>query len=475
MQIAENIKKRLHSCAKTLLLMVILAAPFYNTCAQVFDNSRQVDTLTFAERLSIRTNITDWVLTVPNIGIEYDLRSENWNRYAVNVNVRWRPKTSGTYVRPLVFDLFEVAVEGRMYWHERKAEPMGYLKRHNPFYFWDKLFSCRRMLPKHPRWVFYRGVYLSYSDFSVLLTKHGRQGSAVMGGVTWGFVKPFLAFANGNSIDMEFGVSVGAALAKYDGYSYDDNNNCYPKHGGRGWHVMPYPVVRDLHAALVYRLGHYPIQKKYRWRYDVDLEFHDKLDSISHTRLATREQNYIRDSVYNVVAHDFRLLYDSCVAERHKQLQAEIDAKSPKRLELDSIKARKQFIRDSIQARKDSLIRAKHLEKNPKLAAAAKKSQAAKEKLKEAKERIEKENESATRPEEEAVEEKTETAAPVSDKEAAKEAARQKKEADRLKKEQEALAKKAEREAKQAKAREAAERMKERMNAQKNAKKGDQK
>lgn len=43
------------------------------TRAQVMDNSRRVDYLSMAERLSLRTNVVDWSLMVPNIGIEYDL------------------------------------------------------------------------------------------------------------------------------------------------------------------------------------------------------------------------------------------------------------------------------------------------------------------------------------------------------------------------------------------------------------------
>lgn len=325
------------------------------------DNSRKVDTLSLAERISVRTNLLDWGLTVPNIGVEFDLRSTNWNRYAVNVNLRYRPRTEGTYVRPIIFDLLEVTAEGRMYWRERRAERNGYLKRHR---FWfDKLFSCRTMMPSHPNWIFYRGGYLSYSKYSMLFGGNatGRQGSAVFAGFTWGFVKPFLAFQNGNSIDMEFGISAGLCYNNYDTYKQDEINNCYPKTGHEDWHLEKFPVVKDLHAAIVYRFGNYPIQKKYRWRYDVDMDFRNKKDSIYNAWLTAREQKYIRDSIYRVVSKEFRLLYDSCVDEKHKLEQQEIDKKSPKRLTQDSIRLRKQQIRDSIAHRKDSIATVKAL------------------------------------------------------------------------------------------------------------------
>ncbi|MBQ0073457.1 MAG: DUF3575 domain-containing protein [Prevotella sp.] len=340
-----------------MLLLLLFMMPAASLRAQVFDNSRQVDTLSIAERISIRTNLVDWGLTVPNIGVEFDLRKENWNRYAVGINLRYRPRTSGTYVRPFVFNLFEATLEGRHYWHERKAEPSGYLKRHRHWI--DKVFSCRTMMPSHPRWIFYRGGYVSYSDFSMLLGNNGWQGQAILAGFTWGFIKPFVAFQNGNSIDLEFGFSAGIGVNKYDNYTINEYTNCYPRTGTHGWGFIPYPVVREIRAGFVYRLGNYPIQKKYRWRYDVDMDYRNKRDSIYNAWLAAREQKYIRDSIYKVVAQEFKVLYDSCVDSRHKMEQDDIDAKAPKRITQDSIKLRKQFIRDSIAARKDSIAREK--------------------------------------------------------------------------------------------------------------------
>ncbi len=298
--------------------------------AQVMDNSRRVEKLSMWERMSIRTNVIDWSLMVPNVGIEYDLRPENWNRYAVNLNFRYRPKTSGTFVRPVVFNLFETTLEGRMYWRERRAESSGYLRRH--IHWWDKLFSCRTMVPSHPKWIFYRGAYLSYADYDFYLRDHkGRDGEAIMAGLTWGFVKPFVAFQNGNSLDMEFGISAGVAYLRHDMYVHDNKTNSYPRMGHSDWHMLRYPAVRDLHVAVVYRFGKYPIQKKYRWRYGVDMDFRAMKDSIYNNRMAWRERQFVKDSLYRVVSRDFKILYDSCVHQRHIERQKAIDNKAPQR------------------------------------------------------------------------------------------------------------------------------------------------
>jgi len=316
-----------------LLLMAFTILSFFSTYelrAQVMDNSRKVERLSMKERVSLRTNVVDWALMIPNIGVEYDLRPENWNRYAVNLNLRYRPHTSGTFVRPVVYDIFEATVEGRMYWRERKAEPSGYLRRH--IHWWDKLLSCRTMLPSHPKWIFYRGAYLSYSDYNLYLRgRDGKDGEAIMAGMTWGFVKPFIAFQNGNSLDMEFGISAGAAYLRNNSYRHDNKTNSYPRQGTSDWHFLSYPMVRDLHVAVVYRFGKYPIQKKYRWRYDVDMDFRARKDSIYNTDLAWREKQFIKDSLYRVVSRDFKLLYDSCVHQRRIERQRAIDNKAPER------------------------------------------------------------------------------------------------------------------------------------------------
>ena len=374
--------------------------------AQVADNSRRVDTLSLAERISVRTNLVDWALLVPNVGVEFDIRNTNWNRWAVNANFRYRPKTSSTYVRGIVFNIFEATLEGRVYWRERKATATGYLSPHR--HWWDKLWSCRNMMPSHPNWVFYRGGYVTYSKYSMLWGgSEGRQGTAYMAGLTWGFVKPFLAFQNGNSVDMEFGISAGVMYNKYDTFTADRENNCYPKTG----HVDGKwgPMLRDLHVALVYRFGNYPLQKKYRWRYDVDMEFRERKDSIYNAWLTEREQKYIRDSIYRVVAQEFKMLYDSCVDVRHREQQKAIDEQAPamvphytpkqlakmrkdsiKQARLDSINAIKKARRDSL-AKNDPKLAKKYAEEDAREA----KQQAMREKIEKRKEKLKEKSKNA--------------------------------------------------------------------------------
>ena len=300
--------------------------------AQLMDNSHKVEKLSQKERISVRTSLTDWVLLTPNIGIEYDLGSKNWNRYSLNINLRYRPSSSDTYVQPVVFNIFEATLEGRVYWRERQAQSSGYLRRHTNL--WDKLWSCRVMVPSHPKWIFYRGLYLTYSDYNIYFDGiNGRAGQAIMFGGSWGFIKPFLAFQNGNSLDMEFGLSIGLCYQKFHTYTHYKKDNTYRWRSHVNWRLETYPMPRDIHIGVVYRFGNYPIQKKYRWRYDVDMEYRARIDSIYEHNLSHKEQKFIRDSIYKVVSKDFRVLYDSCVQVRKAEAQQAIDARAPKRIE----------------------------------------------------------------------------------------------------------------------------------------------
>ena len=313
-------------------LIIFLTSICSVSHAQLMDNSHKVETLSLKERISVHTSLTDWVLLTPNIGVEYDLTNKNWNRYSALVNLRFRPKSSDTFVQPMVFDIFEVTLEGRVYWRERQAQASGYLSPHHSW--WDKLWSCRVKVPSHPKWIFYRGIYLTYSDYNIYIDGiNGRDGQAIMFGGTWGFVKPFLAFKNGNSLDMDFGLSVGICYQKFRSYKHNQKTNTYPTVSRVGWRLEHYPMPRDIHIGVVYRFGNYPIQKKYRWRYDVDMEYRARIDSIYEHRLSGNEHKFIRDSIYQVVSKDFRLLYDSCVQARKAEAQKAIDARAPKRIE----------------------------------------------------------------------------------------------------------------------------------------------
>lgn len=302
--------------------------------AQKTASESRVDTLSWKERLTFRTNMVDWTLLVPNIGVEYDIRKENWNRWTVGLNLRGNWQTHHTFKPGLVYNIRGVRAEFRNYWRPREINETfpahtGYL---------DRLFSCRRKKVKHPGVVFYRGAYVSFNDFSIKLTSKGYQGQAYTFGFTYGMVKPLYVFNNGSSLDLELGISAGISYARYDEYRHDRESNCYPVTKQGDPKVVLPPTVSDVRVGFVYRIGKYPLAKKYHWRYDVDQIYRELQESIADSLDRVRRDNKLLDSLTNDARNTFWHVYDSVYSiKKHERdsindIKAKNDAMEKQRL-----------------------------------------------------------------------------------------------------------------------------------------------
>lgn len=118
---------------------------------KLLENRTGVDTLTILDRIAVRTNTVDWMLLIPNIGAEFDVKPVNWNRWTVGFNVRGNPQTSHTFTHGVVFNMFEARVEARQYWRARQINraPNARLKDQPHKHIWDKAISIRRSRVKH--------------------------------------------------------------------------------------------------------------------------------------------------------------------------------------------------------------------------------------------------------------------------------------------------------------------------------------
>lgn len=88
--------------------------------AQIFESKTGVDTLTFAERISLRTNAVDWTLLTPNLGVEFDVKSTNWNRWAVGLTLKTKWNTPATFKNRVFYNITEVRADFRNYWRTRQ-------------------------------------------------------------------------------------------------------------------------------------------------------------------------------------------------------------------------------------------------------------------------------------------------------------------------------------------------------------------
>jgi len=283
--------------------------------AQVVDDTMHVVNATLADRISLRTNSVDWLLLTPNVGVEFAVRKENWNRWAVGLNVKGRWKGSNTFKPGVVYNLNEIRVDFKNYWRERfvRGEGSHALDGNvDPHIKWfDKLFSMRRKnlyneadpkhtypYLKHPAIVFFRGLYAAYDKFSLKAGgKKGYQGDAISIGGTYGIIRTLHEYEKGGRLDMELGVSAGwMFLIKCQEYSLDRVTNNYIKGANKDVTMVPYPIPTDLRLGLVYHFGKMPLTRQYRWRYDADSAFHVLVDSIAADRQAKWEQKQIDKS-----------------------------------------------------------------------------------------------------------------------------------------------------------------------------------
>jgi hypothetical protein len=141
-------------------------------------------------------------------------------------------------------------------------------------------------------------------------------------------------FSNGNSLDLEFAASAGVAYAKYDTYTHDRMDDCYPITATGKTTIMP--VINELRVGFVYRFGSYPITKKYRWRYDVDQQFREA------TIERVKEENRIREEKarelknLNEVQMYFDRIFNknySTLLQQELKQKAETDAKQKQKEE----------------------------------------------------------------------------------------------------------------------------------------------
>lgn len=335
------------------------------TRAQVVDTRTKVDTLTFAERLSVKTNALDWLTLTPNIGLEFDLRGTNWNRWAVLLDAKANWEPDHTFKPGIVFKRQQAKIEARNYWRTRPLDGR-YVNYHTRWI--DKLFSFRRKNPKHPLTTYYRGLYAGAERFAFLFGgSEGVRGNSFSGGFSYGIVRPMYEFKNGNSLDFELGISAGVSYVYYDKITLDREANYYRKteFGGKG----VFPSVNDIRVGFVYRFGKYPITKKYRFRYDVDMDYANRKDSLlllKNNRRAeqiridtlTRNAEYKFWDKYRELTGEKRVERIRNKAERTGQnpdsLVTKINSKYEKEEKADKAKRERQKKRDDKKAAKNA-------------------------------------------------------------------------------------------------------------------------
>lgn len=321
----------------TILMGIII---LFNMDVHAQKERTKVDTLQLKERFSLRTNTIDWLLLIPNISAEFDLGNTNYNHWAIGAGIRYNWQTKHQYKPGVVYNLAELRAEARYYWRTQAIDSFVIMPHKKKNYF-GRLISTRRFLPKHLKTTYYRGAYITADKYSFLLGETGYQGKAITAGFLYGIVKPLYEFENRNTLDLDIGFSIGLAYTTYDEYYHDRESDCYPVTDHKDWHLKTFPIVSELRFAFVYRFGQYPLAKKYRWRYDVDPEYYEKIRDIASQREKERKdkENMLRsvDDLENKFNEYYQLFYNDCLKQEQekfeKQQQAEREKKESEKQE----------------------------------------------------------------------------------------------------------------------------------------------
>ena len=273
------------------------------------------DTLSFGKRFSFSTNALDWVLTTPNLGVEFDFSGSPETRFSILINGKYNWNTKHSIAPRFVYNVAAGSVEVRKYWRTGGGFRKYSLHKHPkngargmdstvayPFWifkvFRRNVLSGRTYVNPRAYRAYYVGATVGYEKFTLALGGKGRQGDSFNAGFTAGWSLPLYPMRNGRYIDLDLGFSLVAKLTAYDEFGYNEEHGCYVFERRRGRHITPYPVIQDAHIGFVFRFG--TIGKKVQGgveRYDA---LDTKMDEKRAKREKLRQDNWFkRDSMAN--------------------------------------------------------------------------------------------------------------------------------------------------------------------------------
>ena len=218
----EYKKKHYFFLSRKLVVCFLISITLNNTYAQVQRGKKddaKAELISFKDRWGIKTNAVDWLLTVPNIGVEFDLGNTIRNKRTIGANIKWNWNTSQKYTPSLK----------------------------------ETVFTTQRKNPRQER-AYYWGVYVNAASYNFKIGKEGKQGNAYGAGISVGYTAPLYGYRN-NYIDLELGGSAGLLYTSYDVYTHDAESDCYPRIAEKckSGHIVPFPLITDLRVAFVYR------------------------------------------------------------------------------------------------------------------------------------------------------------------------------------------------------------------------------
>lgn len=283
----------------------------------------KVDSLSFGQRISLRTNLASWAELTPNLGVEFTIGNRNWSKWTLGVYGRANWKTKTTELAYNVYDVYDGRVQLRKYWHGAKD-------------------SHR---------VFYWGVYAGINKYDIKFTKTGYKGNGYIGGAMIGTISQLYGYRNGASLDLDLGLNAGVLFGKIQEYhreknsdgSYSYVNDGAAKENQLITEALPMAASMDfIHMGLVYHFGT-TVANRYKRRIEIDDAY----------RIMLADKKHRLDSL-NIVYKRQKALKRDSLAEvdyekRFNQQRQDIEEAYRKR-EAELLKQRDQFLKEEKDA-----------------------------------------------------------------------------------------------------------------------------
>lgn len=370
-----NYNKRLHTLIKEGILFFCFLILFINNIGaqETTEDTpkKNPEEISSKQRFGIRTNAFDWLLTIPNISVEYDLGNTIRSKRTIGASIKWNWDTSHKLKPPTVFNILDGRVEWRQYFRTRQRPPGVPAKGANLYTrLKEGVFTTKRQAPRTDRAYFW-GIYANAARYSLKFGKEGKQGTAFGAGLSLGYTAPLYGYDNG-SLDFELGGSIGLLYTSYDVYTHDAESSTYAfdPAKSKGGHLVPFPVVTDLRVAFVYRFM--SVSEKYK------PSIERRIDRINEARSkANAELNKMRfriDSIASAVRKQggsgpdsllnkeelkqWKLMQQERAAEEKKQKEEQLrkDAAASLGIVLsDTLTAKQEkAIRDEVKKRKEA-------------------------------------------------------------------------------------------------------------------------
>ena len=268
----------------------------------------------FGTRFSFHTNMVDWAMTLPNLGVEYDLRRSSYNlhrnRRSLFFNFKYNGSTMENHHPKFVFNYMQVRGEYRKYWRtgnigrERVYPEFKRINLHKPdslykdtfrisypaedtirykiayldsigerqaaeyngdpnrswfynhWHKWRRRISTRTVTDPRNWRAYFIGLYAMADKYSFCFGKKGNQGTGIGVGMSAGWSIPLLPmrYPKMGGLDLDIGASVGLRMVRNEKYQYNGEFRDYTlTKGANGFKMVPFPLIDEVRVALVYR------------------------------------------------------------------------------------------------------------------------------------------------------------------------------------------------------------------------------